>query len=232
MILEGRTAMKNNLTYILLVIISLFILALAGEMVSSSASGEAAKFVHIDSRDVDMLLYGYLGGDGGIVEDHEPEEQVQIVDDGTLGDARVYDLQQASANSYEGSSAGSDWVDALMVESSLEDMTLPGLNEVVVSDYKSLLSQMANLSLEKVSRAKVAKALRAVAVKGSDPEDCRVGLTFVDRKIRYNIGSSADALKNSSLTSNNLLKQQSQFLNRIRLKADLSIIPALPLAVM
>ncbi len=224
-------AMKNNLTYILLVLISLFISALAGERVSSSASDEATKFVHIDSKDVDMLLYGDLWGDSRIIEDHEPEEQVQIADEGTLGDTRVNDLQQASANSYESSSAGSDWVDALMVESSTEDMILPGLNEAVVSDYKSLLSQMANLSPEKVSRAKVAKALHTVAVKGSDPEDCRVALTFVDRTIRYNIGSSADALKSSSLTSNDLLKQ-SQFLNRIRLKADLSIIPALLLALM
>ncbi len=223
-------AMKNNLTYILLVLISLFISALAGEWVSSSASDEAAKFVHIDSKDIDMLLYGDLWSDGSI-EDHGPEDQVQIVDEGTLGDTRINDLQQASANSYESSSAGSDWIDALMVESFTEDMTLPGLNEVVVSDYKSLLSQMANLSPEKISRAKVAKALRTVAVKGSDPEDCRVALTFVDRKIRYNIGSSADALKSSSLKSDNLLKQ-SQFLNRIRLKADLSIIPALLLALM
>ncbi len=224
-------AMKNNLIYILLVLISLSILALAGEKVSSSALDGTAKHVHIDSEDVDRLLYGYIG-DGEIIEDYDSEEQAQIVDDGTLGDPRVYDLQQALSNSYDSGSAGSDWVDALMIESFIGDMTLPGLNEGVVSDYKSLLSQMANLSPERTSRAKVAKALRIVAVKGSGLEDCRVALKFADRTVRYNVGSSADALRSTSLASNDLLKQQSQFLNRIRLKADLSMTPALLLALM
>ncbi|HSD57094.1 MAG TPA: hypothetical protein VLB04_02845 [Methanotrichaceae archaeon] len=188
------------------------------------ASDESPKPVHVDSTDIDKLLYGYPAeGYGGITKD--PEKQMQIVDEDQLGDAGGYDLQQISSTSYEGSSAGSDWIDALTMESFTEDMGLPGLNEVAVSDYKGLLGKMAGISPDRVSKTKVTKALHIMAVKGSDSEDCRRTLTSADQKIRCNMDSSADALGRSSLTSKNLLKQ-SQFLNRIRLNADLSMIPA------
>jgi len=217
--------MKNNSIYILLVLISLSISALAEEKVSSLASDESPKLVHVDSTDIDKLLYGYPAeGYGGITKDSE--KQMQIVDEDQLGDAGGYDLQQISSTSYEGSSAGSDWIDALTMESFTEDMGLPGLNEVAVSDYKGLLGKMAGLSPKSASKKKVTKALRIMAVKGSDSEGCRRTLISADQKIRCNIDSTADALERSSLTSKNLLKQQSQFLNRIRLKAELSMISA------
>lgn len=222
--------MKNNLIYILLVLISLSISALAEEKVSSQASDESAKFVRTDSTDIDRLLFGYPAeGYGEITK--ASEKQMQTIDEVPQDDVSGRDLQQALSTSYEGSSAGLDWVDALTIESFIEDMGLPGLNEIVISDYKGLLGQMAGLSPERAGRAKVTKALRIMAVKGSDSEDCRRTLTLADQKIRYNIDSTADALGRSSSTSKNLLKQQSQFLNRIRLKAELSMIPALLLAL-
>ena len=214
--------MKNNLIYILLVLISLSLSALAEEKVSSLASDESPKLIRMDSTDIDKLLYGYPAeGYGEITKD--PEKQV--IDEDPLDDVRGNDLQQISSTSYEDSSAASDWIDALTMESLTEDMGLPGLNEVVVSDYKGLLGKMAGISPDRVSKTKVTKALYIMAVKGSDSADCRRALTSADQKIRCNMESSADALGRSSLTSKNLLKQ-SQFLNRIRLKAELSMNPA------
>ncbi len=188
------------------------------------ASDESPKPVRMDSTDIDKLLYGYPAeGYGEITKG--PEKQ--MIDEDPLDDVRGDDLQQISSTSYEGSSAGSDWIDALTMESFTEDMGLPELNEVVVSDYKGLLGKMAGISPDRVSKTKVTKALHIMAVKGSDSEDCRRTLTSADQKIRCNMDSTADALERSSLTSKNLLKQQSQFLNRIQLKAELSMSPAL-----
>jgi hypothetical protein len=214
--------MKNNLIYILLILISLSISALSEEKVSSLASDESTNFVYMGSTDIDKLLYGYPA-EGRSVITREPEKQ--MADEDPLNDVKGYDPQQVSPTSYEDSPTGSDWIDALTMESFMEDMSFPGLNEVSVSDYKGLLGKMSGLSPESVSKKKVTKALRIMAVKGSDSEGCRRTLTSADQKIRCDIDSTADTLKRSSLTSKNLLRQ-SQFLNRIRLNADISMIPA------
>jgi hypothetical protein len=216
--------MKNNLIYISLVLISLSISALAVEMVSSTASDESANLVRVGSTDIDKLLYGYPAGDRGAIT-KDPEKQT--IDEDPLDDIKGYDPQQVPSTSYDDSYAGSDWIDAMAAESFIEDMSFPGLNEVEVSNYKGLLGQMAGLSPESASKKKVTKALRIMAVKGSDSEGCRRTLISADQKIRCDVEYSADSLKRSSLTSKNLLRQ-SQFLNRIRLNADLSMIPAFP----
>jgi hypothetical protein len=215
--------MKNILTYILLVLISLSISALAEDKVSSLASDESARLVRAGSTDIDKLLYGYPAEDRGVIT-KGPEKQ--MMDEDPLDDVKGNDLQQVSSTSYDNSYAGSNWIDALAMESFTGDMSFPGLNEVEVSDYKGLLGQMAGLSPESASKKKVTKALRIMAVKGSDSEGSRRTLTSADRKIRCDMDSTADALERSSLTSKNLLKKQSQFLNRIRLKAELSMDPA------
>lgn len=214
--------MKNILIYILLVLISLSLSALADETVSYQASDESVKLVRMESMDIDKFLYGNPAEDYGVIK---KDSEKQMIDEDPLDDVKGYDPQQVSPTSYEDSSAGSDWIDALTMESFLGDMSFPGLNEVSVSDYEGLLGKMSGLSPESVSKKEVTKALRIMAVKGSDSEGCRRTLTSADQKIRCDIDSTADTLKRSSLASKNLLRQ-SQFLNRIRLNADLSMIPA------
>jgi hypothetical protein len=222
MISEGRVMMKNNLIYILLVLISLSISALSEEKVSSTASDGSPKLDRMDSTDIDNLLYGYPAEGYGVIT-KDPEKR--MIDEDPLEGVKDNDLQQVLSTSYEAGSAEPDWVDALTMASLTGDMALPGLNEVAAPDYKGLLGKMAGLSPESASKKKVTKALRIMAVKGSDSEGCRRTLISADQKIRCNIDSTADALERSSLTSKNLLKQQSQFLNRIRLKAELSMSP-------
>jgi hypothetical protein len=215
--------MKNNLIYILLVLISLSISALAEERISSLASDEPTNFVYMGSTDIDRLLYGNPA-EGRSVITKDPERQ--MADEDPLDDVSGNNLQQVPSASYDDSYAGSDWIDAMAAESFIEDMSFPGLNEVEVSNYKGLLGQMAGLSPESASKKKVTKALRIMAVKGGDSEGCRRTLTSADQKIRFDMDSTADALERSSLTSKNLLKKQGQFLNRIHLKAELSMDPA------
>ncbi|MDM7913458.1 MAG: hypothetical protein QUS09_10205, partial [Methanotrichaceae archaeon] len=198
--------------------------ALSEEKVSSLASDVPVKIVGMDSTDIDKLLFGYPAEGYGVIK-KDPEKQ--MIDEDPLNDVEGYDPQQvssASYASYDDSYAGSDWIDALTAESLENDMCFPGLNEVSVSDYKDLLGKISGLFPDGASKKKVTKALRIMAVKGSDSDGCRRTLVSTDQKIKCNIDSTADALERSTIASKNLLKQ-SRFLNRIRMKAKLSISP-------
>lgn len=221
--------MKNNMINILLILISLTLSALADDNVYYRASDESAKYIHVVSADAEMLLYGYPYADSfeGITNVDENE----VIDTVIPGDVSVYDPRQAVSINYEGSYAESDLMDVLMIEGFINNMDLPGSNTIGISDYKSLIGKMSDLSPKGISREKLAKALRIMTEKGSKPENYRRTLAFVDQEIRNNVDSSTEAIERTSLTSKDQLKQQSKFLNRIRLKTELSIIPALLLAI-
>ncbi len=127
---------------------------------------------------------------------------------------------------YEDSSVGSDWIDDQVIEGFIDGMSLPGLEVVVISDYRSLLPQIANISPKRTGSAKITKAFNFMAEKGSDPADCYRVLDFASWMVQGDMRSSADALGRSSLASKNQIKQQSQFLNRIRFNAELLMVPA------
>lgn len=229
MISEGCMMMRNNMINILLILISLTLSALADDNVYYRAPDESAKYIHVVSADAEMLLYGYPYADSfeGITNVDERE----VIDTAIPDDVSIYDPRQAVSINYEGSYAESDLMDVLMIEGFINSMDLPGSNAIGISDYKGLIGKMSGLSPERISREKLAKALRIMAEKGSKPENYRRTLAFVDQEIRNNVDSSTEAIERTSLTSKDQLKQQSKFLNRIRLKTELSVIPALLLAI-
>jgi hypothetical protein len=220
--------MRNNMINILLILISLSISALADD-VYYRASDDSAKYIHVASADVEMLLYGHPYTDS--FEDTTNAKEREVIDAVIPDDVSIYDPRQAVSINYEGSYAESDLMDVLMIEGFINSMDLPGSNAIDISDYKGLIGKMSGLSPERISREKLAKALRIMAEKGSKPENYRRTLAFVDQEIRNNVDSSAEAIERTSLTSKDQLKQQSKFMNRIRLKTELSVIPALLLAI-
>lgn len=219
--------MRNIVEYILLVLISISVSVLAGSTASSQTSDESITSVREVPAEIERYLYANPEGYYEVPKDSEWNMD-QMSSEDTLGEVIVYSPQQASALIYGDGYAGSEWIDAQVIEGFIDGMSLPRQDEMAVSDYKGLLARIAYISPERASRAKVEKAFYIMAEKGDYLEDCRRVLDFASRRVQGDICSSADALGRSSSASKDLIKQQSLFLNRIRFKANLSMAPDRP----
>lgn len=223
--------MRNNTINILLILISLSSLsmaALANDKANFMASDESAKYIQLISADIEVFLFGDPGTYS--VDESTNAGKTETATEDLPDEAGIYGPQQALSVNYEGGYVESDQMDKV-IEEVIKDINLPGSNSIGISDYRALISQTTGLSPVKSSREKLGKVISIMAEKGNRPEDYRRVLSSVDQKIRNNVDSSAQAAGRTSLTSEDRLKQQSRFLNRIRLKAELSAVPALLLAL-
>lgn len=223
--------MRNYLIYILLILLSLSTSALSEEKVVLLTTGEVGDIVQVQAVPTDMeVLNSYPNGN----------EEIAILSD-DMDDAAIYSKEFSSDNppyipaiSYEGgyvSYVDSDWIEAQGINAFGESIHFLELDGDHVFDCQGLLKRMACLAPASLGKKKASLALDAVAKKGSDPVSCRYILNSTSRKIRCCEETSKETLEDSSLAPGGLLMQQKQLLSRIHFKAELSVIPALLLAL-
>lgn len=223
--------MRNYLICILLILLSLSTSALSEEKVVLLTTGEAGDIVQVQAVPTDMeVLNSYPNGN----------EEIAILSEDT-DNAAIYSKEFSSDNppyipaiSYEGgyvSYVDSDWIEAQGINAFGGGMHLLKLDDNHVLDCQGLLKRMSCLVPASIGQKKASLALDAVAKKNNDPVSCRSILNSAGREITCCEKTSKETLGNSSLAPGGLLRQQKQLLSRIHLKAELSMTPALLLAL-
>jgi hypothetical protein len=223
--------MRNYLTCILLILLSLSTSALSEEKVVLLTTGESGDIVQVQTVPTDMekLLNSYT----------ESYEEIAIPPE-DMNSVAIYTKEFSSDNppyipavSYDGgyiSYVDSDWIEAQGINAFGKGMHFLELDDNHVFDCQGLLKRMSHLASAGLGQKKASEAMNTVA-NDSDPLSCRSVLNSAGREIRCCTETSKEALDDSAMSPRGMLRLQGQLLNRIHLKAELSVLPALLLAL-
>ncbi len=223
--------MRNYLICILLILLSLSTSALSEEKVVLLTTGVVGDIVQVQAVPTDMkVLNSYPNGNEEIAILSEDADNAAIYSKEFSSDSPPY----IPAISYEGgyiSYVDSDWIEAPGINAFGESMHLLKLDDNHVFDCQGLLKRMACLAPASLGQKKASLAMDTVAKKDNDPVSCRSILNSAGGKIRRCEKTSKEILDDSSLAPGGLLMPQKQLLSRIHFKAELSMLPALLLAL-